>query len=138
MRDQEPIRTARRTAKRVARLGNDASCLFCGYAHLESLSKVSRRWLESNGVSQDRTERLLEHHHCTGEAHDRDLLITLCLNCHREVTEGLAREGVSMRPEKNVRKLTVFRLRASAVQFEFLARFFREWAALLENEVENE
>jgi hypothetical protein len=103
---------------------------------LESLTKLSRSWLESRNVSQDWIERLLEDHHGIGEAHDPDLLITLCLNCHREVTEGLVREGVSMRPEKNGRKLTVLRLRASAVHFEFLARSYREWATLLENELE--
>jgi hypothetical protein len=134
MGNQYPIRAARRKALREERLGKKACCLFCGYGCLESLTTVSRNWLESKGVSPDWIERLLEDHHVKGEAHDPDLLITLCLNCHREVTEGLAREGVSMRPEKNVRKLTVLRLRASAVLFESLARSYRNWANLLENE----
>ena len=97
MGNQYPIRTARRKALREERLGKDAFCLFCDYGCLESLTQVSRKWLESKGVSPDWLKRLLEDHHGVGEAHDPDLLITLCLNCHREVTEGLAREGVSMR-----------------------------------------
>jgi hypothetical protein len=134
MGDQYPIRTARRTAFREARLGKDALCLLCGYGCLESLTKISRKWLESKGVPQDCIDRLLEGHHVVGKAHDPNLLITLCLNCHREITEGLAREGVSMRPEKNISKLVALILRASAMFFEALAKSYRHWANLLENE----
>ena len=138
MRNQQPIRTARRKVRREDRLGSDAFCLFCGYACLESLTQVSRKWLEERGVPKDRIDRLLEEHHIFGDAHDPDLTITLCLNCHREITEGLAREGVSMRPEKNLRKLIALILRASAVLFDFLAASYRKWASLLENQSESE
>jgi hypothetical protein len=137
MKDQHPIRTARRKALRQNRLGDDAFCLFCGYACLESLTNVSRKWLEARGVSKDWIDRLLEKHHVVGEAHDPDLTITLCLNCHREITEGLAREGVIMRPERNLRKLIALVLRASATHFEFLAVSYRRWASLLERESKN-
>jgi hypothetical protein len=134
MGDQYPIRAARRKTLRVERLGKNACCLFCGYGCLESLTKASRKLLESKGVPQDCIDRLLEDHHVVGEAHDPDLLITLCLNCHREVTEGLAREGVSMRSEKSISKLVALILRASAMLFEALAKSYRHWANLLENE----
>ena len=134
MRDQRPIHTARREALRQDRLGSTAFCLFCGYSCMESLTRVSRKWLEERGISKDRIDRLLEEHHIVGEAHDPDLTATLCLNCHREITEGLAREGVSMRPEANLRKLVALMLRASAVLFECLATSYRKWASLLENE----
>jgi hypothetical protein len=134
MKDQHPIRTARRKALRQNRLGDDAFCLFCGYACLESLTNVSRKWLEARGVSKDWIDRLLEKRHVVGEAHDPDLTITLCLNCHREITEGLAREGVIMRPERNLRKLIALVLRGSATHFEFLAVSYRRWASLLERE----
>ncbi len=137
MRDQQPIRTACRRVLREDRLGSNAFCLFCGYACLESLTQVSRKWLEERGIPKDWIDRLLEEHHIVGEAHDPDLTVTLCLNCHREITEGLAREGVSMRPEKNLRKLIARMLRASAVLFEFLATSYRKWASLLENQSEN-
>ena len=138
MRNQQPIRTARRKVRREDRLGSDAFCLFCGYACLEALTQVSRKWLEERGVPKDRIDRLLEEHHIFGDAHDPDLTITLCLNCHREITEGLAREGVSMRPEKNLRKLIALILRASAVLFDFLAASYRKWASLLEDQSERE
>jgi len=76
---------------------------------------------------------LLEDHHFHGEAHDPDALVTLCLNCHREITEQLAREGVSMRPQKNTPRLIALVLRGSAVLFEFLASSYRKWATLLED-----
>jgi hypothetical protein len=136
MRDQSPIRTARRKVLREDRFGSHAFCLFCGYACLESLSQVSRKWLEAKGISQGYLERLLEKHHIIGEAHDPDLMVTLCLNCHREITEGLACEGVSMRPEKNLRKLIALVFKASAVLFESLASSYRKWARLLEKQDE--
>lgn len=76
--------------------------------------------------------RLLEEHHVVGESHDPALLVTLCLNCHREITEGLACEGVSMQPERNIPKLVALVLRGSAVLFESLASSYRKWAILLE------
>ena len=132
MKDQNPIRTARRKVLREDRLGSTAFCLFCGYACLESLTQVTREWLEAKGISKDWLDRLLEEHHIVGEAHDRNLIVTLCLNCHREVTEGLAREGVTMRPEKDRCKLVALMLRGSAVLFDFLAASFRKWANLLD------
>ena len=104
---------------------------------MESLTQVSRAWLEARGISKDGIKRLLEKLHIVGEKHDPDLTVFLCLNCHREITEGLAREGVSMRPEKNLLKLIALMLRASAVLLELLATSFRKWASLLENELEN-
>ncbi len=137
MRDQRPIRTARRRVLRKDRLGNNAFCLFCGYACLESLTTESRKWLEARGIPKDHLDRLLEEHHIHGQAHDPDLTVALCLNCHREITEGLAREGVSMHPERNLHKLIALMLRASSVLFESLASSYRKWATLLEEESEN-
>jgi hypothetical protein len=137
MKDQQPIRTARRKLRMEERLGSNAFCLFCGYACLESLTLVTRRWLEERGISKDWMDRLLEEHHVVGEAHDPDLTITLCLNCHRQITEGLACEGVDMHAEKNLHKLIALILRASAVLFEHLALSYRKWANLLENQPHN-
>ncbi len=133
MKDQQPIRTARRKANRKERLGSEACCLFCGYACLEALTQVSREWLDAKGIPQERLHRLLEEHHSFGQNHDPDGLITLCLNCHREITEGMAAEGINMNPEKNLHKLVALILRASAVLFDHLARSYRKWASLLED-----
>lgn len=137
MRDQNPIRTARRKVAREDHFADADFCLFCGYACLESLTTVTRRWLETKGVPGDLLDRLLEDHHIYGEVHDPNLIVTLCLNCHREITEGLMREGVSMYPEKNVNKLVALKLRASAVPLESLASSYRDSARLLENHDES-
>jgi hypothetical protein len=131
VRDQDPRRTARRNARRKERFGSSTFCLFCGYSCLESLTTVTRHWFEAKGVPGELLNRLLEEHHIHGEAHDPSLTVTLCLNCHREITEGLLREGVSMYPEKNVHKLVALKLKASAVLFEFLASSYRDSASLL-------
>jgi hypothetical protein len=133
MRDQQPIRTARRKVGMEDRLGSDAFCLFCGYACLESLTRAPRKWLEARGIPQDRLDRFLEEHHIFGQNHDPERTVTLCLNCHREITEGLAREGIGMRPERNLHKLIALILRGSAVLFEHLASSYRKWASLLED-----
>jgi hypothetical protein len=136
MRDQQPMRTARRKVLRKDRFGGKDLCIFCGYACLESLTQVTRKWIEARGIPRERLNRLLEEHHSLGEAHDPDSIVTLCLNCHREITEGLAREGVSMYPERNLHKLIALALRGSAVLFEFLAASYRKWASLLEEQDE--
>jgi hypothetical protein len=117
-------------------MGSNSFCLFCGYGCLESLTRVSTKWLEEHGIPRSLINRLLEEHHIFGYAHDPDLTVTLCLNCHREITERLARAGVSMRPEKNLRKLIVFVFQSSAVLFESLASSYRKWATRLEDEDE--
>jgi hypothetical protein len=109
-----------------------AFCLFCGYGFLEGLTKTSLDWLKGEGIPEERIRRLLEEHHPFGKAHESDVLFTLCLTCHREITEGLAREGVSMRPSKNLHKVIAGVLRSSAVLFEFLASSYRKWATRLE------
>jgi len=134
VRDQQPVQRARRKARRKDRFGRNDFCLFCGYGCLESLTQVSRQWIEMRGMIQKgHLDRFLEEHHVVGEAHDPALLVTLCLNCHREITEGLACEGVSMYPEQNIHKLVALVLRGSAVFFEFLASSYRKWASLLED-----
>jgi hypothetical protein len=93
---------------------------------------MTRQWLETKGVPAQVLDRLVERHHIHGEAHDPNLVITLCLNCHRQITEGLMREGVSMQPHENARKLVTAKLIASAVVLESLASSCRDSASLLE------
>jgi hypothetical protein len=135
VRDRDPIRTARRNIARQDRIGIDRFCLFCGYGCLESLTCVSRKWLEAQGVPRS-LNRLLEEHHVLGDAHDPNPTVTLCLNCHREITERLAREGVTMKPEKNLWKLIALVFRSSAVLFDCLAASYRKWANRVEGKSE--
>jgi len=137
MNDRDPIRTASRKTRRQDRLGVGSFCLFCLYAGLEALTRVSRRRLEAAGISADRIRRLLERHHIFGVAHDPDAVVTLCLNCHREITEGIAREGISMRPTGDPNKRVASGLRGSAVVFDSLAKTYLGWAEMLDPYDEN-
>jgi hypothetical protein len=134
--DQNPIRSAAREALRKERFGANDFCFFCGYACLESLTQVSRNWLEARGLPTEVIEKLFEDHHVHGEAHDPNLTVTLCLNCHRAITEGLTRGGATMSPENNIVKSTAIRLRASAAFFDLLAISYRNCAKQLESEYE--
>jgi len=118
------MRRWRRDARRKERVGQFPFCLSCGYACLECLTTVTRRWLKEKGIPDDYLYRLLQEHHIEREAINPDLVVTLCLNCHKEIEEGLANEGVSFYPEKNLHKLIALVLRASAVLFDSLANSY--------------
>jgi hypothetical protein len=119
MKQTDHVRTAVRHAKREKRLGPDAVCLLCGESHLEALTPVTKGWLE--------------RHHVGGKANDATLTATLCLNCHRKVTEGLEVAGVSMGEPRDIPERLVMILRALAEFFCLLANALREWARQLES-----
>ena len=136
MKNINPLRTARRKRQRRERLGTDAFCLFCGYAYLEALTCVSRDWLEAHGIPGRVIDRMLEDHHSF--TRNDPSTVVLCLNCHREITEGLMSAGVSMRPERNPHKRVALQLQALAVQSEIQARAYRKWANDLITEPEEQ
>jgi hypothetical protein len=61
---------------------------------------------------------LLELHHVMGKAHESDLTIVLCKNCHAKATEGQLREEVPLSATDNI-------LDRVAAIFDALAAFFR-------------
>ena len=108
MNDQKPIRTARREARRVRRLGTDCPiCLYCGCSEIALLRPV--------------TKRFLEEHHLLGEAHDPDATVFLCRNCHYLATENLLRADASMLPEQDPIRRTVMMHRALYVHHRMLS-----------------
>ena len=119
MRDQKPIRTARRKVRRLGRLGSDCpACLYCGCSEVALLKRV--------------TKRFLEDHHILGESHDPNLTALLCRNCHYLATENLLRSDVSMLPEPDQLKRTVFMLRALSVHHKMLSDTSWQLAVSLE------
>jgi hypothetical protein len=112
-----PLRTARRKAKRIAKLGSEqAICLRCGCSEPMLLRPVTRGFLEE--------------HHVVGVAHDSILTLALCFNCHALITEDLHRAGVSMKPEPNLQKFAVIVFRALAVHFKMLSDAFWRFSNL--------
>jgi hypothetical protein len=119
MRDEKPIRTARRKERRLVRLGSDhPTCQYCGIAEVAVLMSVSKKFLED--------------HHVVGDSHDPILTVPLCRNCHYMATENLLQAGVEMLPEKNPVKRAAMMLRGLAVHHEMLAGANRRWADMLE------
>lgn len=130
MIDHNPIKTDVRRRKRQDRFDNaDPRCIFCGYPEIEALTAVTLEWLKSHGSCVPKA--LTELHHVVGKKHDSDLVVPLCLNCHRLVTEDLARAGISMHPERDSKTLVALMLDALASFFELLVAALRRWAELL-------
>lgn len=123
MIDPKPIQTDGRERRRQAKfVCAHPTCLFCGSPDLEALTPVAAGWLKAHGI---------ELHHVVGQKHDPDLVVPLCLNCHRKVTENLAKAGVSMDRESDTQMRVAMMLEALAVFFEMLIDALRRWASLL-------
>jgi hypothetical protein len=117
MIDHNPIGTAVRRERRQARFSTyHPVCFLCPESDLETLTPVTLGWLEAHGVDVRRV--LIELHHHYGEALDSEFVVPLCLNCHRKVTEDLARAGVSTETEADVIVRTVMKLEADVAFFE--------------------
>lgn len=135
--DQDPIKTAMREARRQKRFSTEYPiCFLCPESDLETLTPVTLGWLEAHGMGVPRI--LIELHHHYGEAHDPNLIVPLCLNCHRKVTEGLAKEGVGMKAEVDTVVRTVLMLDADAAFFEKFAASRRRMADDLRKTVQQE
>jgi hypothetical protein len=124
MKNKHPIRAASRELKRRERLNRGYWCCFrCTAMLLEGFIPVSLDWLEKRGIPSG----LLEAHHVVGKAHDAELTVPLCRNCHALATEDLLRAGVSMKPTADRRTLAEIRLEASATFLERFALSLRDW-----------
>jgi hypothetical protein len=106
MRDQRPIRTARRTVRRKEReaLGfARPPCIFC-----------------------------IEEHHVAGDKHDPLFTNSICQKHHRVFTELLLRAGISMTYEPDIAKRIALALRATAIYDRERADAMERWADLLD------
>ena len=116
---QNPARAARRTKELRDKLGSEEPvCLYCGYAEIAPLRRVSRR--------------ILENHHLLGRNHDPNLTVPVCPNCHALQHERLLDASVDLRPEADPLRRVITMLYAEAVHLETLAGTKRGQAALLE------
>lgn len=89
MRDQSPIRTARRLVRQDERerLGLAATaCILC-----------------------------IQDHHTAGKNHDPKLTAPLCEKHHREMHEQMLRAGISLQYERDINKRAAMAFRAMAV-----------------------
>jgi hypothetical protein len=109
MKNVHPLRTARRRARRLQKLGSqNPFCLFCGCSEPMLLRPVTRRFLED--------------HHIFGIANDPDSTLALCFTCHALVTEGLLQADVRMTRELDPTKFAKNMFRALQVHHEILGQ----------------
>ena len=107
MRDQRPIRTARRKARQQER--------------------------ERLGIAVSPCVLCIQEHHTAGRYHDPQLKDRICEMHHREIHEQLWRLGISLRYEPDEVKRVALALRAAAVYDRARADAMDRWASLLES-----
>jgi hypothetical protein len=98
-KDKNPKRTAAREANRQRQFPPDAVCITCGESALVALEK----------------------HHPMGAAHEPDLTVPLCKNCHAKATEDQFREGVPLSETDSFFDRVAAILGGLAAFFHFLA-----------------
>lgn len=79
-----PITAASRRERRTQRFGTGNACVRCGVSEPRVLVPIRRR--------------LLEAHHACGRAHDNELTVPVCRNCHALLTEAQLAAGVQLEP----------------------------------------
>ena len=101
-KDKNPKKTAVRESKQRRRLPPGAVCATCA----ESAPNV------------------LEQHHPMGQAHEPDLTVVLCKNCHGKATEGQLQEEVEFRATDSFLERIAAIFGSLAAFFRFLAEAF--------------
>ena len=127
--NRDPIADALRRERRRYRLGDDAACSFCGEGDSVVLKKITDKALR-----RAIRRKILEAHHPVGAAHDPELRIWLCLNCHAKATEGQRRGCVDFKPQNDVWRRHIERLKSQQAFFLSYADATGCWVEELEAE----
>ena len=77
MSEHNPVKNDRRNGRRNKRLGENAECILCPERNNAALT-------------------IIELHHVDGRGNDVTFTVPACLNCHRRVTEAMARNGTPL------------------------------------------
>lgn len=117
--DKDPIKTVARRATRKRRLPDDAVCIHCGQEELECL----------------KAKKLLEEHHVLGVAHDAEVTVALCRNCHAIYSDDQIREGVQLQPQANLIETAIAMLQGLAAFFRRLVDGFERMIEMLQTGV---
>jgi hypothetical protein len=100
MIDENPIKTARRSTRRL----EQGRCLLCG---------------RTGAIEKD---------HSAGQNHDDFLKAPLCIPCHAMVTEFRRRAGADMQRQANSIQTVKHALKATAVFLSMLANAMVRWS----------
>jgi hypothetical protein len=112
VKDQNPIRTARRKARRQER--------------------------ERQGTAVPPCILCIQAHHTVGRQHDQNLTDPICEKHHREIHEQMRRAGIPLTFEPDPVKRVATALRSAAVYDRARADAMERWAELLDKEREEE
>lgn len=110
MMSEDPMKTEKRRAKRELMIGRDQACALCGVSELFALMRF-------------------DEHHAAAKAHDPNLTVVLCLNCHARATETQRQEGVRFKPQSTLIETVIAGLTS-------ILAFFRDLCDGLERFVE--
>lgn len=128
MKNIHPLRTARRKARRLAKLlakpGELPVCLFCGCSEPMLLRPIAKEFFEKH-------RRFFEEHHVFGWMLDSITTLALCFNCHALITEGLLQAGVDMKREQDPIKFAQVIFRALSVHLRMMSDACWKFANLL-------
>jgi hypothetical protein len=122
VKEEQPIRAARRKARQVDRLGGlTPICVYCGETAIECL----------------------ELHHATGRKLDADFVEVRCRNCHRKIElqrDAANLSGNGERNPKTPQKDEIIRLRLLGLAEGHIstASALRRWADEIQNKEKSE
>jgi hypothetical protein len=123
--ENRTARIRRRRATESRRFDNrTAACLFCGPLPYAAL------------VDPEKTKRFVEEHHVFGQHHDPNVVVTLCLICHRALGDGMLDEGWTAKPSPNPVITADVIFRALAAFFRLLADAFVRYAERMSAAIE--
>ena len=110
----DPLGAPGRKHRRRQKLGTEARCLGCGTADPTTLTHIHRT--------------LFERHHPLGEAHAPALTVTVCRNCHAQLSAIQLDDGVPLEPQPTVLERLVAVFQAFVSFLRGLAEVLLEWA----------
>ena len=109
----DPLGPAVRKTRKVRKLGPNARCIGCGLSNPSVLVRVKRT--------------VLEQHHPLGNAHEPDLTVPVCRNCHARLSAGQTDDGVRLEPQPTGLERLVAIFQAFVSFLGALAKILLEW-----------
>ncbi len=80
--ERDEVKNRARKAARARKVGKDACCILCGETAPEVLDRKPRSHIQK--------------HHVLGKAHDGEITVPVCLNCHAKIHERYRDNDVNL------------------------------------------
>jgi hypothetical protein len=109
----DPLGPSGRRHRKRQRVGPDVRCLCCGRREPEVLIRAKRT--------------LFELHHPLGQAHEPDLTLPVCRNCHAILSAAQVDDDVWLDPQPTVLERIIAIFQALVSFLGALAKILLEW-----------